>query len=86
MCGGGPTCLRQLELLQVDLLHDLVPEHVGGGEEPAALAILLVRDGPGLEVQLSVEDVHVRDERLAALEGTIEGRMVQDRARKSRLN
>lgn len=52
-----PTHLRELEVLQLQPLHDAVANDIGGGEEPATAAALLVGDGAGLELQCVVEDV-----------------------------
>ena len=79
------ACLRKLKLLQVEFLHDLVSDHVGRCEKPATATILLVRDRVRLELQFSVENVHVCDECIAANEGAIEIRMGKDRAGKSGL-
>ena len=74
-----------MKLLQVEFLHDLISEHVGRREKPAATAAPLVGDGIRLELQLGVENVHVGDERVTADEGTVEIRMGKNRARKSGL-
>jgi len=58
--GGSKTCLRELKLGDVELLHDLVPEHVGGGKKPAPPAALLVGPGTGLEINGVVEHMLVR--------------------------
>ena len=63
--GGGATgvetCLGELKLGDVELLHDLVPEHVGGGEKPAPSAALLVSPGTGLKIDDVIEHMLVRD-------------------------
>lgn len=63
--GGGAmgvkTCLRELKLGDIELLHDLVPEYVGSGENPAPSATLLVSSGTGLEVDDVVEHMLVGD-------------------------
>ena len=58
---GVETYLRELELGDVELLHDLVPEYVGCGENPAPSATLLVSHGTGLEVDDVVEHMLVSD-------------------------
>ena len=40
----GEIALAELELLQIQLLGDALAQHVGGGEQPAAAAGLLVGD------------------------------------------
>lgn len=55
------TYLRELKLGDVELLHDLVPEHVGGSEKPAPSAAFLVSPGAGLEIDNVVEHMLVRD-------------------------
>ena len=59
--GGSKTCLRELELGDIELLHDFVPEHVGGGEKPAPSAALLVSPWASLEIDDVVEHMLVRD-------------------------
>jgi hypothetical protein len=54
-----PYYLRQLELGQVQLLHDLVSENVSGREQPAPTTALLVGTWAGLELYLGIEDVLV---------------------------
>jgi len=51
--------LRELELLQLQLLHDVVPNDVRSSKYPASTAALLVRYRPGLEVDNVVEDMLV---------------------------
>ena len=55
------TRLRELKLGNVEFLHDLIPEYVGSGEEPAPSAPLLVSPGTGLEIDDMVEHMLVRD-------------------------
>ena len=57
----APTCLGELKLRDVELLHDLVPEHVGGGKQPTPPAALLVSPRASLEVNDVVEDMLVGD-------------------------
>lgn len=55
------TRLRELKFGDVEFLHNLVPEYVGSGEEPAPSAPLLVSPGTGLEIDDVVEHMLVRD-------------------------
>ena len=77
--------LRELEVSQVELLHDGVPEYVGSREQPAPTRALLVRDRVCLEVHLVVEDMGVRDCRLAGNEGLADVGVVQDGTRELEL-
>lgn len=54
--------MGKLEFLELELLHDIVTENVGGGKEPAAPTGLLVGDWASLEVDFVVEDVGVGDD------------------------
>lgn len=55
------TCLRELKLRYVELLHDLIPEYVGGGEKPTPPATLLISPRSGLEIDHVVEHMLVGD-------------------------
>ena len=55
------TCLRELKLGDIELLHGLVPEYVGGSEKPTPSAALLVSPRTGLEIDDVVEDMLVSD-------------------------
>ena len=53
------TCLRELNLRDVEFLHDLVSEHVSGSEKPTPSAALLVGPRTGLEIEDVVEHMLV---------------------------
>ena len=52
----GHVALGQLEVLQVQLLGDVLPQDIGGGKEPAASGGLLVGGLHGLDVRGELED------------------------------
>ena len=49
--------LGTLKVVELELLHDIVPDDIGCCEEPAAAARPLVGDGPGLEINFGVENM-----------------------------
>lgn len=51
--------LREFEVRELEFLHDIVPEDISSGEEPASTTTLLVRNRSSLEVNNIVEDVLV---------------------------
>ena len=53
--------LRELKLGDVEFLHNLVSEYVGGGEEPTSSAPLLVSPWTGLEIDDVVEHMLIHD-------------------------
>ena len=53
------TCLRELKLGDVELLHDLISEYIGGGEKPAPPTALLISSRPGFEIDHVVEHMLV---------------------------
>ena len=55
------TCLRELKLGYVEVLHDLIPEHVGGSEKPTPPTALLIGPRACLEIDDVVEDVLICD-------------------------
>lgn len=79
--GKHVTHLGQLELLQVQLLHDAVAQDIGGGKQPAPPAGLLARDRVSLEVELVVENMRVDDTGITRREGSLEVGVDEDRAR-----
>lgn len=56
---GTATCLRELKFGDAELLHNLVPKDISGGEKPTPPAVLLIGPGTGLEVNDVVEDMLV---------------------------
>ena len=63
------TYLGELNLRDVEFLHDFIPEHVGGGKKPTPSAALLVSPGTGLEINDVVENVLISN-----LSGTVQQR------------
>jgi len=59
------TNLRTLEVLELELLHDFIPNNVGSCKQPATTAGLLVRDGSCAEVDFVIEYMGDRDPCLA---------------------
>ena len=74
-----------MELIEVEFLHEVVPQDVSSSKEPAPSTALLVSDRTGLELDLVIEDVRVGDEGLAGLEGRAEVGVVEDGACKLEL-
>ena len=54
---GERNYLGELELLQFELLHDLIPDNICSCKKPASTTGLLICDRSGLELYLVVEDV-----------------------------
>ena len=57
--GQARTYLRELKLGDIELLHDLIPEHVGGGEKPTPPAALLIGSWASLKIDHMVEHMLV---------------------------
>jgi hypothetical protein len=56
-CRGRFANLGALKVVELELLHDIVPDDIGCCEEPATAARLLVGNGPSLELDLGVENM-----------------------------
>lgn len=78
--GGLFANLRTLKVVELELLHDLVPDDVSCCEKPTTAARLLVGDGPGLELDFGVENMGNSNLGITRSQGSLYVAVCQDGA------